>query len=115
MFAQQNAPQPAMEPQPYLEFQVEKAARLASGTSWPRYPAELRSAGVEGEVLVQFVVDTTGLYEPGTVKILQSSHELFTAAVRDALPSLKFSPAEIGGRKVRQIVQQPFTFNIGHK
>jgi protein TonB len=66
---------------------------------------------VEGEVLAQFVVDTTGHYEEGSFKVLKSSHELFTQAVRDALPQLRFNPAEAGGAKVRQLVQQPFTFS----
>ena len=38
----------------------------------------LRSANVEGEVLAQFVVDTTGRAEMGTFKVLKSSHDLFT-------------------------------------
>jgi periplasmic protein TonB len=72
----------------------------------------LRSANVEGEVLVQFVVDTTGRVEKGSIKILKSSHELFTNAVQSALNSMRFYPAEIGGRKVKQLVQQPFNFAL---
>ncbi|HEX5580869.1 MAG TPA: hypothetical protein VFX39_04775, partial [Gemmatimonadaceae bacterium] len=34
------------------------------------------------------------------------------AAVRRALASAKFAPAEHGGRRVRQLVQQPFVFEI---
>jgi hypothetical protein len=32
--------------------------------------------------------------------------------VRDALPYMRFSPAKIGSHKVRQLVQQSFTFRI---
>jgi protein TonB len=72
----------------------------------------LKAGGIEGEVLAQFVVDTTGRAEAGTFKVLKSSHELFTVAVRNALPSMRFLTAEVGGRKVKQLVQQPFTFAI---
>ena len=98
--------------QPYFEFQVEKPVVPAPGSTSPRYPDMLRQAGVEGEVLAQFVVDTTGRAEPNTLKILKSSHDLFIQSVKNALPQMKFIPAEVGGRKVKQLVQQPFTFSI---
>jgi protein TonB len=94
---------------PFFEYQVEKQAQNVSGQQ-PKYPDELRAAKLEGQVLAQFVVDTTGHVEPATFKVLLSSHALFTQAVRDALPGMQFLPAEVGGRKVRQLVQQPFVF-----
>jgi TonB family protein len=98
--------------QPYFEFQVEKQVQQIPGTRTLRYPDSLRAANVEGDVLAQFVVDEAGQYEPNTFKVLKSSHELFTAAVKSALPNMKFYPAEVGGRKVKQLVQQPFTFSL---
>jgi protein TonB len=67
---------------------------------------------VEGEVLAQFVVDTTGRPEMNSYKVLKTTHELFGNAVKQALPGMRFIPAEVGGRKVRQLVQQPFSFAI---
>jgi protein TonB len=98
--------------QPYFEFQVEKPAMAAPGSTSPRYPDILRSAGVEGEALVQFVVDTTGRAEMNTFKVLKATHELFGAAVKNALPNMRFLPAEVGGKHVKQLVQQPFVFAI---
>lgn len=98
--------------QPFFEFQVEKPVQALPGGSQPRYPDILRQAGVEGEVLAQFVVDTTGRAEMSSYKVLKTTHELFGNAVKNALPGMKFIPAEVGGRKVRQLVQQPFTFAI---
>jgi len=103
---------PARGDQPYFEFQVEKQVAAIPGQLGPQYPDMLKSGRVEGEVLAQYVVDTTGRYEAGTLKVLKSSHELFTQAVKDALPNMRFYPAEVGGRKVKQIVQQPFTFSL---
>src|SRR3954466_2531507 len=98
--------------QPYFEFQVEKQVSHAPGSGNLRYPDMLRSANVEGEVLAQFIVDADGRYEAGSFKVLKSSHELFTQAVRNALPNMRFYPAEVGGKKVKQLVQQPFTFSL---
>lgn len=96
--------------QPYFEFQVEKPVIAAPGNPLPRYPSVLESSKVEGEVLAQFVVDTTGRAEMHTFKILKSSHDLFSGAVKNALPGMRFIPAEVGGRKVKQLVQLPFGF-----
>jgi protein TonB len=99
--------------QPFFEFQVEKPVAPMGGNPTPQYPDMLRSAGVEGEVLAQFVVDTTGRAEMSTFKVLKTSNELFSVAVKNALPRMRFIPAEAGGRKVKQIVQQPFSFALG--
>jgi protein TonB len=72
----------------------------------------LRSANVEGEVIAQFVVDTNGRADMSTFKVIKSSHDLFTAAVKNALQNYRFYPAEIGGRKVKQLVQEPFQFTL---
>ena len=96
----------------YSEFQIEQPATPKAGTVTPRYPDPLRQAGVEGEVLVQFVVRPNGRADVGTLKILTQSHELFGNAVRAALPQMEFNPALVGGRAVSQLVQSPFTFSL---
>jgi periplasmic protein TonB len=96
---------------PYMEFQVEKPVEKIGGEA-PEYPSSLRESGVEGQVLAQFVVNESGRYESGTLKILNSSNSAFTAAVKDALPRMRFSAAQIGGRKVQQLVQMPFQFHL---
>ena len=98
--------------QPYFDFQVEKPVGAMPGSAGPRYPDILRSGGVEGQVLAQFVVDTTGRIEVASFRVLRSDHAMFEQAVRSALPNMRFLPAEIGGRKVKQLVQQPFVFAL---
>jgi protein TonB len=98
----------------YSAAVVEKSAIALSGNRTPIYPELLRKAGIEGSVLVQFIIDTTGRLEPGSVRILKSQHELFSAAVRNALLNHRFLPAEAGGRKVRTLVEQRFDFAIEH-
>jgi protein TonB len=96
---------------PYMEFQVEKPVEKIGGEA-PEYPTMLKESGVEGQVLAQFVVNESGRYEGGTLKILNSSNPAFTAAVKDALPRMRFSAAQIGGKKVQQLVQMPFQFHL---
>jgi protein TonB len=96
----------------FLDFQVERPAMQAPNSATPVYPDILRQAGVEGEALVSFVVDTSGRVDIGTFKVVRATHELFTAAVRNALPRMRFIPAAVGDTKVRQLVQQPFSFAI---
>jgi protein TonB len=96
----------------YFEFQVEKPVMQAPNSPTPQYPDILRQAGVEGEVLVSFVVDTTGRADVSSFKVIRSHHDLFAQAVKNALPRMRFIPAEVGDKKVRQLVQQPFSFAI---
>jgi TonB family protein len=97
---------------PYFEFQVENQAQQVPGSTKVAYPPAMRQARREGEVLAQFVVDGQGVPDLTTFKVLKSSDQAFTDAVRTALPSMRFSPARIGGAAVRQVVQQPFTFAL---
>jgi protein TonB len=107
-----GTPTPVNSDQTYFEFQVEKQVTPYPGNAGPRYPDMLRSANVEGEVLAQFVVDTAGRAEMSTFKVLKSTHDLFTNAVKATLPNMKFYPAEVGGKHVKQLVQMPFQFNL---
>lgn len=91
---------------------VDRPVVMQAGSATPRYPDMLRAGGIEGVVVAQFVVDTLGRVDPASVRILDSSHPLFSTAVINALPRLRFLPAEIGGRKVMQLVQQPFRFGL---
>lgn len=96
----------------YFEFQVERPAKQLPGGFVLRYPDMMRASRTSGEVLAQFVVDTNGRALPETFKILKTTHDLFTQAVKDALPDMRFVPATIGGKPVRQLVQQPFSFTF---
>ena len=92
--------------------QVEKQVSLISGSAAPVYPESLRSAGVEGEIVALFVVGVDGRAEIDSVRFVRSDNVLFQDAVRAALRRMRFMPAEIGGRKVRQLVQMPFVFTL---
>ena len=96
----------------YFEFKLDEQARQLPGTGALRYPDAMRQANREGEVLAQFIVDERGIVDPSTLKVLKSTDPAFTAAVQTALPTMRFSPARVKGRAVKQMVQQPFTFAL---
>jgi protein TonB len=98
--------------QTYYEFQVEKPVAQIPGTGAPRYPDALRSSGVEGEVQAQFVVNEEGKADVSTFKVLKATNDLFANAVRSALPNMRFYAAKVGGKKVKQLVQQSFQFKL---
>jgi len=93
--------------------QVEKQVALVPGSAPPRYPETLRNSGVDGRVIAEFVVDEHGRVEEATVRFVRSDNPLFDDAVRVALRRMRFIPAEVGGRKVKQLVQMPFVFTLG--
>jgi TonB family protein len=94
----------------YAADEVEEPVALDS-TAWTvPYPPSLRASGISGSVLAEFVVDTLGRVESDNFGIVASSHPLFSAAVREAASGAVFRAAMRGGRKVRQLVRQPFEF-----
>ena len=97
----------------YFSFQVDKPARMLPTTVTPLYPDSLRRARIGGEVDAEFTVDTTGRVDRAAgIKITNATDPLLEQAVRTALPKMTFAPAEIRGKHIRQLVQQPFTFAI---
>jgi protein TonB len=86
--------------------------RLLSEPVAPRYPESLRRAGIEGDVVVRFLVDTAGRVDMRTVEVMRSTHEAFTAAVRETLSKLRFSPAMAGERKANALAVMPFRFTL---
>ena len=97
--------------QPYLEAVVEERPERVSSPP-ARYPDILRQAGIEGRVLVEVVIDTTGHAERGSMRILTSTHQLFEGPAREVVQGSTYSPGKIQGRAVRVRVQVPINFTI---
>jgi protein TonB len=98
--------------QTYFEFQVEKPAEMIQDGTKPKYPSVLESSGIAGEVQAQFVVKSDGKADMDSFKVLKSTNELFTQSIKNYLPRSRFSPAQIGGKPVNQLVQQSFQFAV---
>ncbi|MBC7789468.1 MAG: energy transducer TonB [Anaerolineae bacterium] len=96
----------------YSEIEVDSVVARSADSGAPVYPSVLLAQRIEGSAQVQFVVDTIGFAEPTSFKVLSATQPEFAEAVRGALPVMRFRPALFHSRKVRQLVQQSFTFKI---
>jgi protein TonB len=76
------------------------------------YPPSLRESGVTGQAVMQFVVDENGRVEGSTIKVISSTHDAFGDASRDVLRQARFTPARVGSRKVRMMLQLPITWAV---
>ena len=98
----------------YTAEQVDRPAALDSAAQLAvSYPDSLRNTHTAGEATVEFVVDTTGAVEAGTVGIVTASHPGFANAARLAAHDARFIPAERAGHTVRQLVQLPLRWEKG--
>jgi TonB family protein len=93
-------------------LEVDEEVERHEWSAAPLYPPQLLANGTEGVVFALFVVDTTGLVDSASVRVLSSPHPMFTTSVRDALGQMHFKPAVRAGSKVRQLVEQHFRFQI---
>src|SRR3712207_5375499 len=80
----------------------------------PQYPMALREAGKTGSVIASFVVDTAGRAEMATFAIARLEGDVgFARAAEHAVRQMRFAPARVHGRKVRQRVALPISFSLG--
>lgn len=108
--ARAQEPAVALPSDVYTESQVDRPAMKQKGSAFPKYPESLKANQVEGEVLVRFVIDTSGTPILDSFKVIKSSNPAFSDAVKSALHDMQFSPAELKGKKVKQLFQGPFVF-----
>jgi len=106
------APPTKGEDSVYSVLDVDVAVVRSASSAAPAYPLKLLEKHVTGYVNAQYIVDTTGFADTASFVVLQATNPEFTSAVRDVLPYMRFEPARIGISKVRQLVQQQFTFKI---
>lgn len=96
----------------FSEIEVDSAAARDPDSEGPVYPPTLMAKGIEGSILATFVVDTNGRPDVDTFLALEATHNLFSIAVRDALPRMKFRPAKRNNIPVRQQVELRFSFRV---
>ncbi len=102
-------PPPRGRPGPgrvYRDCEVDRAARLRSEGRLeftPAAPGQGRDWRCE-EAELTFVVDTAGQHEPGTIRIVATTNLEFAAAVVGHLSTVRYRPALLAGKPVRQAV-----------
>ena len=92
-------------------LEVDEMVRYEESAA-PIYPRELLAIGAEGLVRTEYVVDTSGMVDTTTIRVMHSDDPRFTESVRTALGGMRFRPAKRAGKVVRQLVQQRFRFKI---
>jgi len=90
---------------------AEEHAEVLTGPL-PVYPDLLRQAGVQGRVVLEAVVDTTGRVLAQSISIVSATNPGFIAPARQALLATLFRPAMVGGTAVRMRVRIPYEFAI---
>ncbi len=99
-----------------LPAEADRAPELAPGARClGAYPAALRSMGVSGRAVLQFVVGPDGRVDTASVRIASSSHPAFGAAAKEGVlaASCRYRPGEYRGQPVRVLVQQAAAFRLG--
>jgi periplasmic protein TonB len=95
----------------FSESLVEEKPSVLSAPQ-PPYPELLKQAGIQGRVLIQAIIDTSGRAEPSSVRILQSPNAAFDAGSRNWVLHAQFRPARVHGRAVRVLIQVPLDYRI---
>jgi len=74
------------------------------------YPEIIRRAGIEGQVIVEFIVNKEGSVE--SAEVIKSANDQLDEIVMNAVKALKFKPGEQRGKPVKVKIKIPITFNL---
>ena len=110
--------EPPPESQPGFAYEVavlDSPPRLSNAnqvqsTLQRLYPRMLQDAGIEGTVVMQFVITEKGEVEPSSVKVISSTHEQFASASEKAVERFRFRPGKYKGKDVRVLIQMPIAW-----
>lgn len=98
----------------YAEWEVQTPAQERDGNVRPGYRVSLRRPGIRDTISVQYVVDTSGVIDTSSVKLLRSTTGPNIAEFRDSLlailPSWRYTPAQVKGHKVRERLTMLFIY-----
>jgi hypothetical protein len=96
----------------FTSLEVDSAAARFAWSAAPQYPAAMLEQKREGYVKARWIVDEAGYADTTSLELVDFTSPEFAKAVRDALPFMRFSPAKMGAKSVRQLVEQEFAFRI---
>ncbi len=74
------------------------------------YPEEAIRAGIEGRLVLRFVVETDG--NPSQIQVIEPLHPLLDSAAVAALKRVRFIPGKQNGQPVRVRMQLPVRFRL---
>jgi protein TonB len=76
----------------------------------PVYPFEMKRAGIPGEVVLRFIVDTNG--DVRDVEVISSTQREFESPAIQAVLKWKWKAGRKGGKAVNTRMQIPINFNL---
>jgi protein TonB len=92
---------------------LDQIPRVRGYRTPPVYPFEMRRGGINGEVLVDFLVDAEG--NVLNVRAIASSHRDFEGSAITAVSKWKFHPGRKDGQSVVTHMQVPIMFSLEQK
>jgi len=97
--------------QVFMEAVVEEKPERLTGPL-PQYPPFLQQAGIEGTVMLEAIIDTSGRVIPSSVKIITSPNPGFNVNAREVVVKSLFRPARVHGRPVKVLIRIPIQFRL---
>jgi protein TonB len=76
----------------------------------PAYPYEMSRAGINGDVVVEFIINENG--DVIDTRVVRSSHREFEVPAMQAVQKWKFKAGRKGGKAVKVRVSQLIEFNL---
>lgn len=102
------------EEQKEIFVAVEESPELIGGMDAlqkaAEYPRMAKKAGIEGRVIVQFIVDENGNVQ--NPKVIRGVHKLLNEVAIEAVKKQKFKPGKQRGRPVKVQMALPVTFTL---
>ena len=90
-------------------LQIDAPARALNDPA-AHFPQSAIDEGRNDDITVQFVVNSSGRADTASLRVLQGGHRDFALAALEALAATRFTPAQIGGCAVPELVQMRYTF-----
>ena len=105
------SPDAAVRPQDQpLDIKNLSKIPVASFKKRPRYPLEMRKAGVTGTVVLAFVITKEGFVVDLTV--ISATNSEFAVSALECLSKWRFIPGSVNGVPVSCRVSMPMSFNL---
>ena len=76
------------------------------------YPRAMQQAGIQGSVLLEFIIDTEGHVPRRSVRVVKSTHGAFDFAALSMVAKCLFRPGRVRGQPVRVLKRWPVIFRI---
>lgn len=113
-FEEAPPPPPAAEEDEVPEFVPYDKPPQATKQVQPKYPEIARKAGIEGIVILRFVIDLEGKVVEKTIKVQKNTtgNSGCVEAAMEALKQYQFTPAMQRDKPVKVWISLPFRFSL---